>query len=679
MTGIIANEICLRSSLVVPGYEILMATVSSINPLAERIEKFFSVLIPSDEQLEEISQRAAVDLEERPQYYFIKSMLMAIAGYSYIFAIVGILAGILVALVLYVFQHHGVGAYAIGKLALLLIVLIFAIGKALWVKSTPPDGVPVTREEAPVLFDTVEEFKRALNTRVDEVKVDDSFNAFVMQVPRLGILGFHKNYLVLGLPLMAAMTADQLKGVLAHELGHLSGNHGKSKAWIYGLRVRWSNLFSNLRESSPLAYGIFYGFFAFLAPRFNAYTMALARTHELEADADADRIAGSGNLGDALVTLELKGIDINEHFWPGIYQKPLETEKPIAGVYSFVSDHVRKLDVPREISARWLELALQAEGKWDDTHPCLRMRLEALGCLSKYIDHPQKAIDELSRPLPTGESAAEVLLGDSFSKIADCLSVAWQLSLEEYWQVRHESLKASAERLKELNEKAAAEELGAEETLEYIYHTREIAGHKAAEPLWKKMLEKFPDDPVANYSVGLICLGDRDETGIACLEKAMSLRMSMVGDCCTAIKAFLTEAGRGNEALKYDGRLKQFERECGLAAKEREKVSPGDELIEYRLGDEYKNYVGEVLKHFHQIKRAYIAEKVVEYMPDYRFLVLGLESGAMKNQEEVNEIAVFLLANLQLPEQFCVVTFDMYNKKLKDKITSMPDSLVYEA
>lgn len=655
-----------------------MATVSSINPLAERIEKFFSVLIPSDEQLEEISAKAAVDLEERPQFYFFKSMLMAIAGYGYIFGVVGILVGILVALVLYVFQHHGVGAYAIGKLSLILIVLIFAIGKALWIKSTPPDGVPVTRDEAPVLFDTVEDYKRALNTRVDEVKVDDSFNAFVMQVPRLGILGFHKNYLVLGLPLMASMTADQFKGVLAHELGHLSGNHGKSKAWIYGLRVRWSNLFSNLRESSPLAYGIFYGFFAFLAPRFNAYTMALARTHELEADADADRIAGSGNLGDALVTLELKGNDINEHFWPGIFLKPLETEKPIAGVYSFVSDHVRKLDVPGEVSARWLEQALKAEGKWDDTHPSLRKRLEALGCLSKYSDQPQQAIDELSRPLPTGQSAAEALLGHSCSKIADCLSEVWQHSLEEYWQVRHESLKASVERLAELNEKAAAEELDAEETLEYIYHTKEVEGHEAAEPLWRKMLEKFPDDPVANYSVGLICLGGKDESGIAYLEKAMSLRISMVGDCCTAIKAFLAEVGRGNEALKYDGKLKQFERECGLASKERLNVSPGDELIEYQLSEDYRNYIGEVLKHFHQIKRAYIAEKVVEYMPEYKFLVLGLESGAMKNQEEVNEIAVFLLANLQLPEQFCVVTFDMYNKKLKDKITSMTDSLVYE-
>ncbi|MGD9679830.1 MAG: M48 family metallopeptidase [Candidatus Obscuribacterales bacterium] len=655
-----------------------MATVSSINPLAERIEKFFSVLIPSDAQLEEISQRAAVDLEKRPQFYFLKSLLMAVAGYSYIFAVVGILIGILLALVFYVFNHHGVGAYAIGKLSLLLIVLIFAIGKALWIKSSPPDGVPLTREEAPVLFDTVEDYKKALNTRVDEVKIDDSFNAFVMQVPRLGILGFHKNYLVLGLPLMASMTADQFKGVLAHELGHLSGNHGKSKAWIYGLRVRWSNLFGNLRESSPLAYGIFYGFFAFLAPRFNAYTMALARTHELEADADADRIAGSGNLGAALVTLELKGNDINEHFWPGIFLKPLETEKPIAGVYSFVSDHVRKLDVPGEVSARWLEQALKAEGKWDDTHPCLRKRLEALGCLSKYIEHPQKAIDELSSPLPRGESAAEVLLGDYCSKISDCLSEVWQASLEEYWQVRHESLKASLERREKLNEKAASEELSAEETLEFIYHTSEVEGHEAAKPLWEKMVEKFPDDPVANYSVGLIRLGEKDEAGIPYLEKAMSLRVSMVGDCCTAIKNYLTDAGRGNEALKYDGKLKQFERECGLASKERENVTPGDELIEYQLSEEYKDYIGEVLKHFHQIKRAYIAEKVVEFMPEYKFLVLGLESGAMKNQEEVNEIAVFLLANLQLPEQFCVVTFDMYNKKLKDKITSMPDSLVYE-
>jgi hypothetical protein len=53
--------------------------------------------------------------------------------------------------------------------------------------------------------------------RFHHVLVTDDFNAAVVQAPRLGLFGWYRNYLLIGLPLAKALTVEQFKAVLAHE------------------------------------------------------------------------------------------------------------------------------------------------------------------------------------------------------------------------------------------------------------------------------------------------------------------------------------------------------------------------------------------------------------------------------------------------------------------------------
>jgi len=54
----------------------------------------------------------------------------------------------------------------------------------------------------------------------------------VVQSPREGIVGWPRNYLLIGLPLMKTLSVDQFEAVLAHELGHVARGHGKVSNWI---------------------------------------------------------------------------------------------------------------------------------------------------------------------------------------------------------------------------------------------------------------------------------------------------------------------------------------------------------------------------------------------------------------------------------------------------------------
>ena len=83
---------------------------------------------------------------------------------------------------------------------------------------------------------------RLKSAPIHQVLITPYFNAGVTQVPRLGILGWHRNYLLIGVPLIKTLTAEQFKSVLAHEIGHLSRGHARAANWIYRLRIIWARL-----------------------------------------------------------------------------------------------------------------------------------------------------------------------------------------------------------------------------------------------------------------------------------------------------------------------------------------------------------------------------------------------------------------------------------------------------
>jgi len=58
-----------------------------------------------------------------------------------------------------------------------------------------------------------------------EILVDWDFNASAISRPAFGIVGPSTHYIRFGLPLLASLSEDQLRPVLAHELAHLSRNH----------------------------------------------------------------------------------------------------------------------------------------------------------------------------------------------------------------------------------------------------------------------------------------------------------------------------------------------------------------------------------------------------------------------------------------------------------------------
>jgi Zn-dependent protease with chaperone function len=223
---------------------------------------------------------------------------LSLLGYLYVFGSITLAAMIAVGTTWYVSAHPRHAAL-LWFVVVPMIVLLFFIVRALWVRFDPPQGRRVTRAQAPGLFELIDRVRAQLKgPAIHEVLIDADFNASIVQNPRLGILGWYRNYLVLGLPYLMVLQPGHVAAVIAHEYGHLSGAHGKFAAWIYRQRAIWGQLIHRLQRQRHWTTGWFGAFFEWYAPYFHAYSFVLARANEYQPDrASADVVEPTGCSG----------------------------------------------------------------------------------------------------------------------------------------------------------------------------------------------------------------------------------------------------------------------------------------------------------------------------------------------------------------------------------------------
>jgi hypothetical protein len=667
-----------------------MPTLHAGNGFADKLGLVADKFALNDEQFEALSLKAESQLKQSPSSYKWRVVLLALVGYAFIFAVLFSLLGLFVASVNFVISHHRV--YGL-KLILALGILLFVIFKALWIKKTVPQGIEVTRAEAPQLFKMLDELTGHLHTKVDKVLVDNALNAHVQQVAEMGFLGIYSNYLVLGMALMLTQRPEQYKAVLAHELGHLSGNHSRSTAWIYNLRIRWAQLLSEIqRDTSIVFFAPFYLFFSWFSPRFSAYSLAMARAHELEADADAVRITGARAFTESMLALEIYGNVLYDKFWPQVMSAARNSAEPEGKVFTAMQKHVADYAIDDNSLNKLLFDAINNPGSGASTHPSLKQRLTG-GLFTPVLQLPDdtsalassKEAAELCaavrQPVAVNESAAHFYLGDLCEPLMRRLSAEWHEQIAEKWQADYEYFSSARARVAELDALSEAERGTVEVLKEKAYLVNILQDEKACRPIQREILALVSGDPYTNYNLGVSLIQEKNEEALPLLQTAMARQPMYTPEICFHLVKYFEDSGRKDEADQYRERARIFSDKLAQAKKERVSVDGKSMLDPHTLDVEDINYLRRILVHLVDINRVYAVNKHVELLPESPYLVLGIDmfEGAITHKsDEKLAMAQWLMANLELPCEFCVSIFDMSTAKLKANIKAMPDALIYE-
>jgi tetratricopeptide (TPR) repeat protein len=474
--------------------------------------------------------------DDNPQLYAFKVGALAALGYASIF----LLALIILITFWYTFSPllsgEGFRAPLVVACAVGLVTLVGMV-RALWVRIAEPTGLRITREDTPRLFEVIDEVAAKMGgVRVDSVSVSSEFNACIVQLPRWGIFGNYRNHLEIGLPLAMVLTIDELKAVIAHEMGHLSQAHGKFGAWIYRQRVTWHALESKFSHPVGIFDQILAAFYGWYAPYFYAYSFVLARNHEYVADREAASVTSAQAIGTALTKLELAGRFLVEVFWKRLYDQVEKQPEPPYMPHA-VMPRVFKVAERQWARPDWLHQSLRRYAADDDTHPSLAERLAALDI-------------EPSMPALDAEHSALSLFHPATASLVKYFDDEWQQDTVPKWRKRHTEITQAKARLS-LLEDARTAALSDQELWEKVLLQLEIDREDQAMESLEELLSREGQFPKAHLLIGRLLLERADDRGLKHLLLAVEQDLALADEAGRAGYLYLMRRGREKEARRF--------------------------------------------------------------------------------------------------------------------------------
>ncbi|MFT7773503.1 M48 family metalloprotease [Roseateles sp.] len=557
----------------------------------------------------------------------------AALGYAWVLGCLALAAG-LVAWLLPQLLH---GRFRIGLAWGLLAALglLWTSLRALWVRLDPPQGQLLTAREAPVLFEALERIRKKIHgPPIHAVYLDAEFNASIRQTPRWGLLGGAVNTLTIGLPLLMALDKPRLFAVLAHEYGHLRGNHGRFAAWIYRTRLSWLRLYDSMRNDSGMAAAATQAFLNWYVPRFAAKTFALARQDEYEADRIAGRLVGHEAAAAALVEIEVRGVWLQQ-FWGDHWRSAAAAALP-AGPFQAMR---AQLLLPPEpgFAREALRQALARVSDLDDTHPSLRDRVAALGA--------QAVLPEWSR------RGALSLLGDGVERWIAHFDRQWGRDNASDWKQHHAWLGRVSERVQVLAASRATS--NANDLVEEARLRVRLDRHADVRTLYELALQRSAEHPGALQGLAL-ALADGDR---AARLQALQRLWDAGGDHrWWAARRAVDELETPRAGLAHDAAALKLWRERARQAQEGEERA-WEELRQVPYFSQITRHdlsafeLGEVqaeLARCKPVARCWLVSKTLREFPRRRAYIVFVELPGMSDEDRF-ALCRWLEGNLSLP------------------------------
>lgn len=645
-------------------------------PAMETPQSVAHQMMPEDEIARRVSQ---AEEEARRDYkgYRRKVLAFAMLGYLYILFVPLVLMLMLAGTIwIMVASRH---IYGIGiQIAFGLLIALLAYIRALWVSLSPPAGLELERSEYPELFELVTQLSEQLKIKVDHILVDDQFNAMVVQHPRLGFFGWYANYVVLGLPLMQSLPPQHFKSVLAHEFGHISGNHGKSNSFIYNQRVRLVQLLVAMHQHSQIALVLLSRFYDWYFPRFSASSLVIAREHEKQADLQAIEVTDNKICGQALTLTEIKGNQLNE-IWTSIQDTIKDVDAPPDLVYFQIGEKLAAAPEDKTKSVEKLAEALKRPTDDEDSHPSLKERLQ-LAKFTQESMQPETLYDSLPLDLTQAQSAASLYFGKKLPSIIQYCSDQWFNANNMQWKSVHAQIMEAANELNELERKAETQELSVDELVKVANLTAVRDEHPAALAAFQKVLEREPQHAEARYAVATLLLEKNDESGIPMLKALAGEKKEFGLHACAYLREYY-EKKRNHEAVKdLDKLWFEYQNIIGLAQAERQSLDKSDLIVSHDLPQRTVDTVIEILSKHQGVKEAYLYRKIMQYLPDQKFYVLAVVPGVVNilpNREEM-KLEETLRQEIQFPGTYQITVINSATKWMKDNATTLPTALIYK-
>jgi Zn-dependent protease with chaperone function len=618
----------------------------------------------TDDQFDAMVASLEARYQDRHPALARRAAFLAILGYAGLAFFLFSGAAVALLMIAWVIYAPSFAAIKIGALlGLPAAILTWSVFRGLWVRLGAPVGVEVKRKDSPALFSLIDGISRdAGGVNFQVVLLTGDMNAAVVQNPRLGVFGWYKTYLLLGVPLMDSMSPEEFKSVLAHEFAHLSHQHGRLGTWLYRLRASWLRVMASLAQhGAPKPVLAFINWFW---PRFNASAFVLSRSQEYQADAFAAKVTSPQSAAMALQRLVVDSRRLDDGFWDEIGGETSTRPSPPEDVFHRMHAFLGTVpDAP--LASRWLSGALAMKTNTADTHPGLKDRLAALGV---------NASPDAIPPLPATR-ASEAFLEPALIKSArDHFSREWRDGVGEHWKESHREKQKLVQRLE------APFPATPDGRWNQISVKARLEGPRKIQAEIAGFLSDHPEHIMANYARGLNLAENDDLAAIPHLEKA-TVRPALLHHALGAMASLYDRLGRAEEIPALRRRAASREAQVDRAMRERMELSPADRFLRPELSDEeMSDFTGIIARHG-KIKAAWLVRKHVVDFPDWPAYVLVLDIDSSLNQQASAQILQEVVDDISIDAHVLAIRKNSDNARIVAAIakiegSALPSSLV---
>lgn len=581
-------------------------------------------------------------------------------------------------------------AYGMGQLAQLILV-----------HNTLPTEISLDLEKAAPLATAIEQLRQTLDAEpLARVCIDHQFNAYVVQNRPLGILNGlatpgsrlanwfpSVNVLVIGLPLMMILTEQEFRALLAHELGHISGRHGRKRGHVYHLRQQWQQFFLSLQTSTSatlrrLLWWMHGTFVSWYWPRLDARTFVLSRYQEYEADQCSVACTDVSTTAALLWKVHVLGRyyddECHERLWQSLATSSLPPNNYLERILASIASP------NQDAAAQAIGTSLRRLTDNSDTHPCLNDRVKVL------VNHDDNSTlpPDLNRflfPSLPEVSAAQSLLGEHLQIMSDAVDEQWYQHAVAHWKSGHRRLMAVASIADHQDTDSSDMEISVDEipaTWEKALELLDVRGYKAAEPLVRAVLAAEPDHAGALCAMGGIAIAKGDDRAEDLLSFVIDKKDRIwTPRAAEVLMAHYANVGEKEKLVQLRCDMDQYDKLRQQADAERAIVSTRDVLAEHGLGPEHIAALTETLQQNESCVEGFLVRKEVEHLPEEPMFVLCVESDSDLDSAERSRrnerMVTWLMLRLQLPGRTLIVTPTGHHAAAGKRVASMDRSRIF--
>jgi hypothetical protein len=422
------------------------------------------------------------------------------------------------------------------------------------------------------------------------------------------------------------MTLPQARSVIAHEMGHLSGKHGRFSGWVYRIRLSSYRIMMALEQQQNRDANLMRRFFDWYSPTFNAYTFALARANEYDADKIAAKLTTNRDTANAIVSCHVVHDLLDDFFWQPYLKQADVLEKPTESPYTQLLDFLKNNSFDTVAMTSKLVQAMTAETAPFDTHPALKDRLKALNC------------EPIAASEPIKKSAAKRWLGKkNLPNIIKDFDQEWLLRNSTKWIERHKYAQKSRSKLVALQEKPL-HSLTADELWQLATLTEEFAPNEDCLPLFEQYSKRRPDDANADFVIGRLMLARNNEHGADKLTRAMDKQPRLKMDAYEWLIHFYRNRNDHNAAKFWQEQAELLIDMNKAADHERAIISADDQFIKPDRQTDILGLFTQRIMNIKGLKHAWLAEKRMRYYPESKTFILVFEKGFFDKEAKMIDL-----------------------------------------